>query len=113
MKIIIRLVLAIALLAAGFAAGFPIGKSSGFATGSEWALLQADIIARESGLFMPVSLEEGRFRIIIRQPRNLYKRAWQLADKREKETPNLNVEERTLNETVQLARNTSLSQLTQ
>jgi hypothetical protein len=83
MKIIIRAALAIALVAAGFAAGFPIGKSSGFTTGSEWALVQADILARESGVFMPVSFEEGQFRVVIKQPRDLYKRAWQLAKRHE------------------------------
>ena len=83
MKIIIRAILAIALLSAGFAAGFPVGRSSGFATGSEWALMQADILARESGVFMPVYFEEGEFRVIIKQPRGLYKRAWRLADRHE------------------------------
>lgn len=84
MKIITRTVLAIALLSAGFAAGFPIGKSSGFTTGSEWALVQADILAREAGVFMPVYFEDGSFRVVIKQPRGLYKRAWQLADRYEK-----------------------------
>jgi hypothetical protein len=80
MKVLIRIVLAVALFVAGFAAGLPIGRSVGFTTGSEWALVQANIHARESGLFMPVSFEDGQFRVIIKQPRNLYKRAWQLAD---------------------------------
>jgi hypothetical protein len=93
MNIIVRVVLAIALVAAGFAAGFPIGKTSGFATGSEWALVQADILARESGIFMPVSLEEGQFRVVIKQPRGLYKRAWQLADKYEKASRGMEQEE--------------------
>jgi len=105
MKIIIQLVLAITLLAAGFAAGFPVGKSSGFATGSEWALVQAEILARESGLVMPVAYEEGRFRIIIKQPRSLYKRAWQLADRHEDSVQNAYKTERSLSETLRLAQN--------
>lgn len=85
MKIIIRTLSALVLLAMGFAAGFPAGKSSGFETGSEWALKQADVLAREAGVFMPVYLSEGNFRVVIRQPRGLYKRAWQLADRHEEQ----------------------------
>jgi len=110
MKIITRMVLAIALLVAGFAAGFPIGKSMGFAMGGEWAFVQADILARESGVFMPVSYEEGRFRVIIRQPRNIYKRSWQLADKHDETMSGSYISTRSLSETVQLARNTYLTQ---
>ena len=80
MKIITRTAIAIALLAAGFASGFPMGQSVGFATGSEWALVQADIFAREAGVFMPVRYEEGAFRVMLRQPGDIYNRAWQLAD---------------------------------
>ncbi len=80
MKIIMRIVLVILLLVTGFAAGFPLGKSIGFSVGSEWALVQAEILAREAGVFMPVYYEDGQFRIIIKQPRNIYKRAWRLAD---------------------------------
>jgi hypothetical protein len=68
------------LLLLVFAGGFSLGRSMGFETGSEWALVQADILAREAGVFMPVYLEENSFRVVIRQPRGLYKRAWQLAD---------------------------------
>jgi len=106
MKIITQLLFAIALLLAGFAAGFPIGKNSGFSTGSEWAFVQADILARESGLSMPVSYEEGQFRIVVKQPRNLYKRAWQLADRQEENTQSANITERSLSERIRLARNT-------
>ena len=105
MKIITQIVLAIALLLAGFAAGFPIGKNSGFSTGSEWAFVQADILARESGLSMPVSYEEGQFRIVVKQPRNLYKRAWRLADRQEDSIQSANGTERSLNERVRLAGN--------
>jgi hypothetical protein len=101
MKILIQIASAVALLVAGFAAGFPIGKSMGFTTGSEWAFMQADILARESGLIMPVSFEDGRFRVVIKQPRNLYKRAWQLADMHD-DTMEMN----SLSGTVQLAQNT-------
>ncbi len=81
MKIISVIALAVALLIIGYAAGFPVGQSSGFATGCEWAIIQADILAREAGEFMPVSFNDGQFRIVLRQPRHLYRRAWQLADK--------------------------------
>lgn len=103
MKIITRMAFSLVLLATGFAAGFPAGKDAGFTSGSEWALTQANLLAREAGVFMPVSLEQGQFRVIIKQPRNLYKRAWQLADKQEEKAPWLNSGERALTETVQLA----------
>ena len=103
MKIIIWTALSLALLAAGFAAGFPVGKDAGFTIGSEWALMQANLIAREAGVFMPVYLEEGQFRVVIRQPRNIYKRAWRLADKEEEKVPRLNRKERTLPGTLRIA----------
>lgn len=81
MKIIIRIAIVILLLLAGFGAGFPIGQSIGFSTGSEWALVQADILAREAGVFMPVSMDNGMFRVVLKQPRHLYRDAWQLADR--------------------------------
>lgn len=105
MQIIMRIMLAIVLLVAGFAVGFPIGKSLGFATGGEWALVQADILAREAGLFMPVSIEAGSFRLVIKQPRKLYKKAWQLADLHEEKTQSAYIITTALNETVQLASN--------
>jgi hypothetical protein len=110
MKILIRITLTVALLAAGFAAGFPVGKSVGFTTGSEWALVQADLIARESGLFMPVSFEDGRFRVIIKQPRNLYKKAWQLADRHDEKMQAEDMVTNSLSRTVQLAQNIQLIQ---
>jgi len=110
MKILIQMVLAAVLVVAGFAAGFPVGKSIGFATGSEWALVQADIIARESGLFMPVSFEDGRFRVTIKQPRNLYKRAWQLADRHDEKMQAEDMVMKSLSRTVQLAQNIQLTQ---
>ncbi len=110
MKIFIRILLAIALLIAGFAAGFPAGKSAGFASGSEWALVQANILARETGVFMPVSLNEGQFRVVIKQPRHLYKRAWEHADRNEKEMLRVNSGDRSLSETVLLARTVSMTQ---
>jgi hypothetical protein len=110
MKIIIRIVMVVALLFAGFAAGFPIGRSVGFSTGSEWAILQADLLAREAGMFMPINYEEGKFRIIIKQPRHLYKRAWQLADRHDHAMQYVNLGERALSETLNLQRNTYLTQ---
>ncbi len=76
-------VLAIALLMVGFAAGFPVGQTSGFSTGCEWAIIQADILARQAGVSMPVSFNDGQFRVVLRQPRHVYRKAWQLADKYE------------------------------
>lgn len=84
-KVLGIIVIIIAFLGFGFAAGFSIGRNAGFETGSEWALVQADILAREAGVFMPVYLDDGKFRVVIKQPRGLYKRAWQLADKYEQE----------------------------
>jgi len=110
MKILIRIMLAIALLIVGFAAGFPAGKSAGFTSGSEWALVQANIIAREAGVFMPVSLNDGQFRVVLKQPRRLYKRAWELADRDEEEMRWVNSSKRSLSETVLLARNMSMTQ---
>jgi hypothetical protein len=108
MKTIIRIAWMIALLLMGFAAGFPIGQSKGFSTGSEWAFVQANILARESGLFMPVNFEAGQFKVILKQPKHLYKRAWMLADRHEDELAYMSRGDRTLNERVQLTRNTSL-----
>ncbi|MCK9419267.1 MAG: hypothetical protein M0R70_07820 [Nitrospirae bacterium] len=110
MKIMIRILLATAFLIAGFAAGFPAGKSAGFTSGSEWALVQANIVAREAGVFMPVSLYEGEIRVVIKQPRHLYKRAWELADKNENEMRRVNRGERSLSKTVLLVQNVSMMQ---
>ncbi len=109
MKILIRMTLAIALLIVGFAAGFPAGKSAGFASGSEWALVQATIIAREAGVSMPVTLNDGQFRVVLKQPRHLYKRAWELADKDEEEMRWVNSSDKSLRETVLLARNMTIT----
>ena len=110
MKILMRIVLMTALLMTGFAAGFPVGQSRGFSTGSEWALVQAGILVREAGLFMPVNFEAGQFRIILKQPQRLYKSAWMLADRHEDGMAYLCNGDRTLNERIQVARNASLQQ---
>ncbi len=81
MKISTGTATAVGLLLIGFTIGVSIGKSSGFNTGSEWALKQADILAREAGVFMPVTFDDGNFKVIMRQPRGIYKRAWQLSDR--------------------------------
>lgn len=80
MKILSGIAIAVLLIVVGFAAGFPVGKSIGFETGSEWALVQAKILAREADSFMPVYLADGEFRVVIKQPRHLYRNAWKLAD---------------------------------
>ena len=81
MKTVTRITCVVLLLAIGFAAGFPVGSTVGFTKGSEWALVQAAVLAKEAGLFMPVGFNEGMFRVIMKQPRGVYRRAWQLADK--------------------------------
>lgn len=110
MIITIRIVSAIALLLVGFAAGFPVGKSIGFTTGSEWAIVQADILAREAGAVMPVYFAEGHFRVIVKQPRHLYKQAWQLADRYDDDMENVNQGQRTLIETAHLSGSAHLTQ---
>jgi hypothetical protein len=81
MKIIIQMIAMVAVLAMGFAIGFPVGKNAGFNNGSEWAIIQAEIVAREAGMFMPVHMENGVFRIKLKQPGDLHQRAWKIADK--------------------------------
>lgn len=80
MKMLTRMMFVILLLGTGFAASFAAGQSKGFTQGSEWALMQAELVAREAGVFMPVSYEEGEFHVVIKQPRVLYKQAQKLAD---------------------------------
>lgn len=110
MNVLMRIALTAALLVAGFTAGFPMGQSRGFSTGSEWALVQANILAREAGVFMPVNYEAGKFRIILKQPKHLYKKAWMLADLHEDETADRNSGERTLKERIPVMRNASMQQ---
>ena len=78
--IVVRLAMILGLLAAGFALGFPLGQQRGFDNGSEWAIVQADIAAREAGVALPFSLEEGQIHVIVRQPQDLHKRAQQQAE---------------------------------
>ena len=107
MKTLTRITCVVVLLAIGFAAGFPIGSTIGFTRGSEWAIVQADVIARESGLLMPIGFDGGMFRVIMKQPRGLYKRVWQEADKRDRqreEVKNINKADRTSKDVVYLER---------
>jgi hypothetical protein len=108
MKTILRVTFMILLVMAGVAVGVPIGQNRGFSTGSEWAIVQANILAREAGLFMPVNFEAGQFRIMMKQPKHLYKKAWRLADKREDEIEYVCNGDTTLYERIPLARNASL-----
>lgn len=80
MKKFHSIITVIVLLLVFGAVGFQTGRSTGFKTGSEWALVQADIVAREAGQFMPVYMEGDTFRVVIKQPKGLYKQAWKLAD---------------------------------
>jgi len=109
-KTIIRMIIIAALLVAGFAAGFPIGQTMGFSTGSEWAIFQADIVAREAGLLMPITYEEGKFRVIVKQPRHLHRLAWKLADRHETAMNYVNTGEKALTETVAMTRSTYMTQ---
>lgn len=97
MKILLRIASAVVLLVAGFAAGFPVGLSRGFSTGSEWAFVQGNILAREAGLYMPVNYESEQFRIILKQPKHLYRNAWLLADMHEDRTAYMRRGDGTLN----------------
>jgi hypothetical protein len=104
MRIILRVTLAIVLLTAGFATGFPIGQSIGITKGSEWVFVQADMLAREAGVFMPIHYENGIFRVTVKQPKHLYKRAKQLADKQPDIMPTINIAERSLLERIVASR---------
>lgn len=110
MKIMLRIVLVVFLVFIGFAAGFPIGQSRGFTTGSEWAFVQASLIARERGLFMPVSFAEGQFRIVQKQPRGLQQRTRELAEKYGADAANDSSKDKELVKNVSLIRNTNLTQ---
>ncbi len=74
--------------------------------GSEWAMVQAEIYAREAGLDMPVIYDNGQFRVILKQPRHLYRRAWRLADRYEDELAQVNQCTKGFNETIRLAGST-------
>ncbi len=74
-RIIVRIVMIMVLLSIGFAVGFPMGRQAGFMTGSEWAMVQAAIVAREAGRSMPVIYEDGLLHIVVKQPEDLYRRA--------------------------------------
>ncbi len=108
-KISFRIVLVIALLVLGFAAGFPVGKSIGFTTGSEWAIVQADILARQMGMSMPVHFQDGHFRVVVKQSRHLYKKAWQSADKYQEVMDVVNQGEKPLVETAFLSRSSQIT----
>jgi hypothetical protein len=60
------------LLAMGFAVGVPVGQQKGFNNGSEWAMVQMDMAAREAGMVLPFSLEDGQIRVVIRQSPDLH-----------------------------------------
>ncbi len=108
MKIIVRIVSVIVLVLIGFAVGVPIGQSRGFKTGSEWAFVQASLIARERGLFMPVNFAEGHFQIVLKQPRGLQQRTRQLAEKYSADSVNESCSEKGLIKNVNLIRSTNL-----
>ncbi len=110
MKSIKIMLSGIVLVAIGFAAGYPIGHSKGFTTGSEWAFVQASLISREFGLFMPVNYVEGNFRVVLKQPRGIYKRSRQLADKYESDFVYESYGEKELVSNMMLIRSTYLTQ---
>lgn len=90
--IVVRIVMMLGLLAMGFALGFPMGQQRGFDNGSEWAIVQADIAAREAGVSLPFSLEEGQIRVTIRQSPDLHKWARQTAGQPSPLTSRLQIE---------------------
>jgi hypothetical protein len=110
MKIIIQMIMAAALMALGFAIGYPMGKNVGFNNGGEWAIIQAEIVAREAGMFMPVRLEGGVFRVKLKQPVDLHQRAWKIADKHFEELAIGANCDRRLVERVKVARNSHVTQ---
>lgn len=110
MKNIKRILAVILLVLTGFAAGFPFGQSRGFATGSEWASVQSSLIARELGLYMPVTLVEGNFRVVLKQPRGHFKRTQQLAEKHGAGVGHQNRSEKELAKNVSLIRRTNITQ---
>ncbi len=85
MKIVSIIMGVVVLLLVCVGVSYQVGKNAGFATGSEWALVQADIVAQEAGVFMPVYLKDGKFRVVLRQPPGVYRRAWETADQYEEE----------------------------
>ena len=83
MKKALGILFVITLVFFGFAIAYQLGQIMGFDTGSEWAIVQADIVAREAGVFMPVYMRDGSFRVVLKQPPGVYKRAWRIADRYE------------------------------
>lgn len=81
MKKIFGAAIAAVFMAFLLASAFHSGKRSGFRTGSEWAILQAAIVAREAGIALPLYLHDGAIRVVLRQPPGLYQKAWRLADR--------------------------------
>lgn len=73
LSLIFRVAAALGLLATGFATGYPAGQQKGFDSGCEWAMVQADMAAREAGMELPFSLEEGRIRVVVKQSPDLHK----------------------------------------
>jgi len=83
MKKALGILLIIFLVLFGFAIAFQFGQIIGFDAGSEWAIVQADIVAREAGVFMPVYMRDGSFRVVLKQQPGVYKRAQRTADRYE------------------------------
>ena len=83
MKKISIIMALIALLLVCVGVSYQAGKNDGFKSGSEWALVQAEIVAAEAGVFMPVYMKDGKFRVVLRQPKGVYKNAWKMADEYE------------------------------
>ncbi len=110
LKLVIRATFAVVLLVVGFAAGFPVGQSIGFTTGSEWSFVQADLLAKEAGVFMPVNYKGGTFHVVVKQPRQLHKDARKVAEMHDEEMSYVNSGKSALAERVQLVQRISLVQ---
>jgi hypothetical protein len=78
--IVLRVIVVLGLLAMGFAVGFPTGQQKGFENGSEWAIVQAEMAAREAGMVLPFALEDGQIRVVVRQSPDLHKWARKQAE---------------------------------
>ncbi len=104
LKIMTRMAMVGALLMAGFAVGFPVGQHRGFTTGIECALIEADILAREAHVRMPFYFRDGEMRVVVKQPHDLYKRAWQQSDKHDTEMEYWNKGKKSLTQRIAFSR---------
>jgi hypothetical protein len=63
----------------------PISRRDGFELGAEWAIVQASIVAKESGVNMPVTYNGKEFKIILNRPKHYFRSVYMLAKHVEEE----------------------------